>query len=291
MKKFLLGTVAFVALSTVGAAYAADMPVKAPPLIPVVENAILRANNQVTLDFIYTYDKYGPEYISGVGAPLDLEQGGVPGLSVTGSVMRDIAGFQNVYLWGRFSYMNGNTQYVGASGGGAFGSLVNKDGATIWNWDFRIGKGFSVAPNVMLTPYFGIGSNAWNRLLIGAGGYNELYSHDYAGAGLLAQWSPAARWVLSAYGLVGGAFNSKETSTDTPGGFPIPPWTFILGNNTTYMAGASADYAFTEHWHANAGFDWTYFSYGQSAVNPFGYLEPNSLTRYWTWSAGIGYSW
>jgi len=57
------------------------------------------------------------------------------------------------------------------------------------------------------------------------------------------------------------------------------------------MVGGAVDYAFTEHWHGNVGVDYTYFSYGQSALNAGGYLEPNSTTSYLTVSAGLGFAW
>ncbi len=295
MKKALLGGFALVAWIGGGAANAADMPVKAPPMVQstCAVNDITRSNNQVSVDGTETYINYGPEFNSAApGTPLDTEKGWVPGLTVTGSAMYDVTPNSvvgcNTYLWGRFTWMKGNTNYW-ASGGPV---LSNVDGATVADLDFRIGKGFGVAPNTMVTPYFGIGTNSWTRLLSGSFGYQEIYSHDYAGGGLLLQYSPAPRWVLSANGLVGGAFNSSMTASLVPGGTTAPlAGTYTLGNHLTYMVGGAVDYAFTEHWHGNVGVDYTYFSYGQSAANGFGYLEPNSTTSYLTVSAGLGFAW
>jgi opacity protein-like surface antigen len=302
MKKYLLGTVAFMVLVGAGDASAADMPVKAPP--PVVGCArsnidIVKSDRQVSLDFVENYIKYGPEVItpgtpgfppSSTGVPLDLEKGWVPGGSVSAYYMWNWGTACNLYVMGRFTYEHGNTTYVGALQGNPFGSLVQQDGATVEDFDFRLGKGFDVGTNAMLTPYLGIGTNWWKRLLTGASGYQEVYSHDYVGAGLLFQISPIPHLVLSANGLVGGAFNSSMTTSLTPGGFLIIPATYTLGNKAVYMVGGSVDFAFTAHLHGNIGIDYTRFAYGQSALNPAsGALEPNSTTRYTTVSAGLGW--
>jgi opacity protein-like surface antigen len=301
VRKLLIG-VATLALMT-GAANAADLLVKAPPPPPpeCPYNDIVRANNQVSVDFVDNSLHYGPEYLTGVGAPLDKETGWVPGFDVTGSLMGNVGPVCNLYVWGRFTYLNGHTQYVGSFIGGAFGSLVQTDGATVNDFDFRLGKGFNVGQNGMITPYFGVGSNWWDRLITGVGGYNEDYKHDYAGVGLLVQYSPAPRWVLSANGLVGRTFDASEQSSTIPGGAALVcVCTFPLGSSTTYMVGGNVDYAITEHFHANAGIDYTYFRYGQSPVvtpgpgNPgfgFSWLEPNSKTSYLLVSIGGGYSW
>ena len=42
------------------------------------------------------------------------------------------------------------------------------------------GKGFAPQPDVMATPYFGVGYHDWDRM-VNAG---ENYSHAYAGGGL-----------------------------------------------------------------------------------------------------------
>ena len=49
-----------------------------------------------------------------------------------------------------------------------------------------------------------------------------------AGAGLLLQYSPIPRLVLSANGLIGGTIDPKLKATQN-GGFPIPNQTFDLG--------------------------------------------------------------
>lgn len=96
--------------------------------------------------------------------------------------------------------------------------------------------------------------------------------------------------MLSAYGLVGGTFGSNLIVQQIPGGFPIPVQNFGLGDSVIFLAGASADYAITKQWHANAGVDFSHFKYGQSAVGAGGFFEPESRTNNVTVKAGFGYS-
>jgi len=191
MKNLVLSSLSLGAWIVGNVANAADMPVNAPPPPPsaCVTNDIVRADNQVSVDFIATYIDY-LEFAPSTGAPFDSEKGWVPGASVTASLMTNFANICNIYLWTRFSVINGHTQYW-ASGGAA---TSNTDGAREGDWDFRFGKGFNVGENAMLTPYVGAGVRLWNRLLVGPGGYNEAYQHAYAGGGLLLQYSPAPYW-------------------------------------------------------------------------------------------------
>jgi len=282
-------------------------PVMASPAAPVAPpvpscwvNDITRANNQVSLDFTETSFWYGPEIDepeSGItpvhpGLPLDAETAYLPGLQVTGSAMANIGAICNLYISGSFSWFQGNTSYF------QFGGPSATNQATVEDSDFRLGKGFNVGPNAMITPYFGAGTNSWNRYLTGPGGYREIYTHDYAGAGVLLQYSPGPGWVLSVDGLIGEAFNSSMTTSLTPGGFPIIPATYGITNKPVYMVGGSVDYAITEHLHANAGVEYTYFQYGESPWYPVPALgpgvfqnEPNSTTSYLTAFIGLGYHW
>ena len=295
MKKLFAGSVVFVVLVAAGQAYSADLPVTAAPNYPYAPapicrgGDIVRANNQVSVDFVETNINYGPEFLTGVGTPLDSEKGWVPGFSVTGSLMNNIGSLCNVYLMGRFTWVEGNTQYW-ASGGPVTSST---DNATVNNADFRLGKGFSLGPNAMLTPFVGGGTNWWDRFLTGPFGYDEKYSHGYVGGGAMLQFSPAARWVLSVDGLVGETIASSMATSTTPGGSPVIfPQTYTLGSKLMYVVGGSIDYAFSQHWHANVGVEYVHFAYGQSPVSPIdGSLEPNSTTSYLSLSVGAGFGW
>jgi opacity protein-like surface antigen len=135
----------------------------------------------------------------------------------------------------------------------------------------------------MLTPYFGIGHHEWDRKV----NEGEDYKNGYYGAGLLLQYSPFARAVLSLDGLIGRTFDSH---IDVAGPFGFSG---DLGNSTLYRVGLSGDYGITRNLHVNAGVEWTGFDYGASANFPIPggvAWEPDSRTRNTTVRVGVGYA-
>jgi hypothetical protein len=262
-------------------AFGADLYVKAPV---VMWNDILAANNQWYLDFAATHVDYAETF---AGVTLDTEKGWMPGGQTSFTAMRDWLGVQHLYYNGTFTWTHGDITH-GEANPVFNGSPTHSD---IKDWDFRVGKGFDLAPNVMLTPYVGAGTHWWTREFPAVpGGYKEQYNHSYAGGGLLLQWAPVSHLVLSAYGTVGGTFDPTLKVNPIPGGFPIPAQTFSLGDSVIVLAGASADYAITKEWHTNIGVDFSHFKYGQSAVGIGGFFEPASRTNNVTVKAGFGYS-
>lgn len=303
----LAGLVAFAAVSA-SSAYAADMPVKAaykaPPVVGCGYNAITAANNQISLDYAGLHKDYVEYNPAGpitdpalpVGAVLDTEKGWVHGVSLTGSAMFNLGSVCNVYVFARGSYFDGRTDYWQP-----LGRLGGQSGAKIWEGDFRLGKGFDLAPNFMLTPYLGGGLRTWDRDLCQAGaclggGFHEDYSHGYLGAGLMGQWAVTPALVLSASGLVGSTLNSEFRSGPIAGGnATIVNAQTGLGNSVIYKLEGSLDYAFTQNFHGNVGVEYTNFKYGESAPfisDIFGTLavEPRSRTETVTVRAGLGWA-
>jgi hypothetical protein len=248
-------------------------------------NYIISSNNQFSVDYTqvnFGYKEIGNGILGPPGVKLDTEGGWVPGVSVSLSLMRDFGGLSNLYFSARYSYFSGETNYTGALiGGGPFGSVLAKDGATVNDVDVRLGKGFALGPNAMITPFFGIGYQDWDRA-VNAG---EDYTHGYYGAGVLLQVSPFSRLVLSADGLVGETFGSHIDVNAVP---PVlPGFSGALGNSTIYKLGLSADYAVTKVLHVNAGLEYENFSYGMYCCTA-GFGEPDSRTSNLTFRVGAG---
>ena len=246
-----------------------------------VPSTISQANNQISVQFVTTDFNYIEKMY---GAPFDTEKNWVPGVGVSLSLMRNWFA-DNLYFNARFAVENGKTDYVGAYQGQPFGSLVSTSGATVYDYEFRLGKGFAPQQSFMATPFIGIGYHDWDRR-VNAG---EDYSNAYAGGGLLLQWSFMSRLVLSIDGFIGQTIEPQVHVVTIPG--EIVGSTLALGNSWVYKAGLSGDYAITRSLHMNAGVEWVKFDYGQSALDPTGtYLEPYSNTSNVTVKAGVGYA-
>jgi opacity protein-like surface antigen len=251
---------------------------------------IKSANNQIGIQYQSTnvdYTETGNGTLGTATGTLDTENGSVPGYGISASAMKDVW-LGNDYFAAEYDHASGHTDYVGSLQGGTYGSLVSTSSATLANYSLRYGKGFVVNDSTMLTPFAEVGHHKWDRG-VNAG---EDYSNHYFGAGVLAQYSPASKLVLSANVLLGYTFGSYITVNAVPSA-NFPGFAGGLGNSPLYRVGAGADYAITQQIHANIGIDYTSFKYGMSALYavPGGYAwEPDSKTNYTTVKVGIGYA-
>lgn len=256
---------------------------------------IKASNNQISIQTISTnvdYTETGNGTLGTATGTLDTEKGDVPGSAIFLSTMTE----NNQYFEAGYDHSYGHTTYTGMPiTGGVFGSIVGASGAVLTNFNARFGKGFeidsigreSVVP-FMLTPYVELGHHKWDRGV----NYGETYTNDYFAVGTLWQFSSAnSRLVISANAMLGTTFRSNIIVSSGPG---LNGFSGALGNSTLYKVGLSADYAFSNHFHGNAGVDYMSFAYGMSAVYPVGggfvAWEPDSKTNYTIIRLGIGYS-
>lgn len=119
-------------------------------------------------------------------------------------------------------------------------------------------------------------------------GIRETYSHSWYGMGLLAQWNPLPKWVLSADGNMGNIFNPNMQSW-LPLGVTANTY-YGLRNQWYQQADIEADYEFAPHWHAKANLGFWHFCYGPSARNQFGIATVTDDTNQYNASLGVGYS-
>ncbi|OIR01089.1 hypothetical protein GALL_168870 [mine drainage metagenome] len=256
---------------------------------------IKSSNNQIGLQSISTnvdYTETGNGTLGTATGTLDTEKGDVPGYAIFISTM---TGDDNQYFEAGYDHSKGQTNYIGSLMGGTFGSVASSSSAALINYNVRYGKGFlidsvgsePVVP-LMLTPYVELGRHQWDRGV----NYGETYTNDYFAIGTLWQFSPViGQLVVTANAMFGTTFRSNISVNSGPG---LNGFSGALGSSSIYKLGISADYAFTKHLHGNAGFDYTSFSYGMSAVYPVGggivAWEPDSKTNYSVFKIGIGYA-
>ena len=282
MMKKVTAAAAFAALATCsGAVSAADLGhgMKGEPYYTPTSHYIIDANNQLILQFAAVNFDYLET--DNAGNPLDSEEGWVPGGGVSISFMKDWI-VPNLYLSAQAAWYRGKTDYLGSYIGSdaGYGSVKDKVGATVADYDFRVGKGFAIGPNFMLTPYFGLGGHSWDRQI----NEGELYTNGYYGGGLMLQVSPVKGLVLTGHGLIGETFDS---TIDVGGAYGFKE---SLGNSTIYRFGVGGDLAVGRNVHLSANVEWVDFDYGQSAVSRYGFYEPDSNTSNVITKVGIGYT-
>ena len=245
---------------------------------------IKASNNQFGIQATSTtldYTETGNGQLGTSTGTLDTETGRLSGYALSISAMQDLW-LGNDYVAAEYGRTSGKTTYTGSLQGGVFGSVVSTSTAGLTDYSLRYGKGFIANSKLMLTPYLEFGSHEWDR------GVNlgETYNHNYYGIGVLGQFSPVRKLVLSANAMIGSTFKSN---IDVVGAF-----SGALGNSSLYKAGIGADYAFTKDFHGSAGVDYVHFNYGISATYPIGgglvAWEPDSKTTYTIARIGLGFA-
>jgi hypothetical protein len=159
--------------------------------------------------------------------------------------------------------------------------VISTSTAILTNYSLRYGKGIVLQGASMLTPFVEIGYHKWDRGV----NFGEIYSNNYLGLGVLSQAVLASRFVLSVEAMYGQTIQSAIVVNSGPS---LTGFSASLGNSVLNKVGISLDYALTPAFHVNAGYDFSAFSYGISATQPTGLLEPDSLTKYTTLSFGLG---
>ncbi|MDR3423643.1 MAG: hypothetical protein P4M13_00995 [Alphaproteobacteria bacterium] len=197
------------------------------------------------------------------------------------------------------NYMTGGNWYFAFEGARSFGddtytgAILYSDGSetptqftsheTITTVDGKIGRGYVLGRSVMLTPYAEIGYRYWDRNL--GGGQVEDYSNFDFLAGLMGQWSPFRRLILSAYASAGTTFAGKMETDHT---------TCDLDSAGMYKVGGKIGFDLTRRWEIFTALDYDHFHYVASpwvadyALGAY-IMEPSSRTSDTALRAGLSY--
>lgn len=255
------------------------------------QDPILRANNEMGLAATGTLMNY-QEHITQFDGQTDIESGWMPGFQVKYSLMGDyFPSLPNLYFAVNYDYSNGDLHYQGfllssrAPSQGTDSAVTNRVVA-------RLGMGLPLAQSWMLTPYLAGGYQNWDRNLQGPHGYTEKYSAGLVGAGLMLQYAPTRRLVLSAnaqgFAVIGGGMTpSGSLLQDNLG-------TASFGTSGEERVSLDADYRLNGSWHVYGGLDFTHFNYTGGPLNSplaqlLGAAEPPSSTNLFGMQLGVAY--
>lgn len=220
------------------------------------------------------------------GHTFDSEHGTIPGFQAKASTMFDALGVDNLYAGLNYQFDQGGVGY--ASSYTVFDTPRSTPLKTTTHYSVNdlsgeFGKGFLLTQNVLVTPFVQGGWRNWRRELSSV--QVEDYSNFYAGAGVRGDLGVTDRLVLT--GRLGIAETIDPTMTATTAQLIPPGTTFKLGTAPLYQAGIGVDYRLFALLHLYSGVDYTHLSYGRSAVDQYGYLEPSSATDEVVFRLGI----
>jgi len=244
---------------------------------------LINANNEAGLSYNY-YNQYYTERIG------DNERVDIPGIGLSVTALGNVLSVPDVYEHLAYTNNSGSINYTdGADGANA------TDDSNILGVSARVGKAFFINSRTMLIPYLAYNYRKWDRNIgnsyaggIEYLGYQEIYSYDALGLGLLGEYAINDALVLKGrlqYSqMLGNAVNTYNL-------IGYPAMTFNLGNRPVYTVGVGADYDIEgTPFHVTAGIKYLKTYFGKSSVNEAGFYEPDSMTTGLTYNLGLAYS-
>ncbi|MHB1702763.1 MAG: hypothetical protein ACYCS0_00900 [bacterium] len=284
-KKLLLFVLALTLVLSPVASYASGLfggLIKPKPQSNTVKT-LINANNEAGLSF----NRLSQYYAERIG---DNESGGISGIGLSITGLGNILSVPNVYEHIGYINQSGSFNYTDGADG------VNAtDNSNILGISARVGKAFILNSKTMLIPYFAYNYGKWDRN-IGNGyaggveysGYQEIYSYDALGLGLIGEYAINNALVLKGrvqYSrMLGNTLNAYNVS-----GYPA--MTFNPGNKPVYTIGAEIDYDIDgTPFHITAGIKYLRTFFGKSGANSDGLYKPASMTTDINYSLGLAYS-
>lgn len=251
MKMFLIGLAAAL-LSTAALAGSID-----------------QVNNTVSVDVGTSYLNYTETYN---GVPKDSEKGTVATLGF--SVIKELG---DVYASVEGSRSDGNVQYTGGNvyTGQAIGF---RHEVRTYDIDGKLGFALIKNDNVQVTPYASIAYHHWYRPLNAYD--NEVYTNYADGLGVIGQFA-SGPWVTTVDVGVNDTFHAQNVESGLAvyvrSGGQTAQTSYYLGGRVGETASVKVSRLLGKHSvFAQLGVNRS--QYGVSAVNSFGFLEPDSTT-------------
>ena len=241
---------------------------------------LINANNEIGI----SYNSLSRYYTETIG---DNESGNISGIGLSITGLGNILSVPLVYEHIGYSNNFGNFNYTDA----VDGENVT-DHSDILGVSSRVGKAFILNQRTMLIPYLAYNCQEWNRN-IGDGyarnnikyfGYQEIYSYNALGVGVIGEYAIANDLVLK------GRLQYSRMLSNNLNTYNI---NFNLGNRPIYTIGVGIDYDLYGPLHITAGIKYLKTYFGKSNINVLGIwsiYEPSSMTLDINYSVGLAYS-
>lgn len=228
---------------------------------------LINFHNNVSIGEGTLYQHY-QEHIK--GQTFDQESGWLSTFDGSASYMSPR---NHIFIEGNIRYTKGNDSYTSRY-------IVSHTGNNVVDGSLKLGKGFQINSQLLVTPFITYGHRYWNRKL----SYTENYNMNFAGAGIEADYQVTPNLIVSGQGMGGSTF---DNSLNTPG----TRVTYNLGNEPIVQASLSANYRLLKNWYAFSRINYNYYRFGQSKVNArYQTFEPNSTTQEASIDFGIRYT-
>ena len=239
---------------------------------------LFNANNEIGLSF----NSIGQYYTERIG---DNETGRISGINISISSLGNLFTVPLVYEHLGFSNSSGNFNYTDSAD-----SVNTTDNTDILTFSARLGKAFVLTSRTLLIPYLSYGYRKWDRNIASTStvtGYQEIYSYNDLGLGLIANYAVTPKLVLKGRVQYAEMLSNSMVANLLP---DYPAMTFSLGNRPVYTLAVGLDYAVYGPFHLNAGIRYMKTFFGKSVINEAGFYEPSSMTENFVYNVGLAYS-
>ena len=216
---------------------------------------LIAANNEIGVSFDSTQQYYNES----IG---DNESGSITGLNLSVSSLGNMLTMPLIYEHLGYSNNFGNFNYTDSADG-----VNTTDNTNILTASARLGKAFVLNRQTMLIPYITYGYRKWDRNIASTStvsGYQEIYSYNDLGLGLIADYAVTHKLVLKGRVQYAEMLSNSLVANNLPG---YPAMAFSLGNRPVYTLAVGLDYDIYGPVHLDAGIRYVKTSFGKSELN------------------------
>ncbi len=205
---------------------------------------IVQSDNEVGFGLAGVYNRFSQNDTAA------SSRGWLPGVTAYARAMRDYAGVRHLYVSLRDHYAWGGVHQGGLPGSGGF---VHQNAVYL-----RLGKGFAVRSDWLLTPYLQVGDQYQNREL---GPGSTLSTHNrVVGGGLMIQYALTPAVVLGVDGSVGATVDPTINARGIFPGADRHP-----ASRLADAVSVTVDDRLTRHFHAFGRVAYDHRAYGLPA--------------------------
>jgi hypothetical protein len=250
---------------------------------------VLQANREIGVSFSPSYIAYTENDDNGFS---NSEHGWVPGVGLKVTEVFDALKVTNLLVGATYDFNNGHSNHLNVGS-----ALITPSGFRSNDLSFWVGKGFLLAPNLLVTAEPEAEYREWLRLLPnGEFDTREDYTFWAPGIALGLSYSPRSSLVLK----VKAGFEYTVSPVNAGGGnpnasIPVPPVNLILRPHPLWQVAEGGDWAFPHAIHVYVDPSYARFGFGRSPNYYFdsGHMshhEPSSVTNLLRIDAGLAWA-
>jgi hypothetical protein len=163
----------------------------------------------------------------------------------------------------------------------------------MFKFEANIGYAIPIGKDFLLIPYLGYGYKWWergeSRYIGDALWIQEVYKWHYIPVGIKADYNITEKLNIAASAAANFMFYGQMAAHFSYVG-GSPDMDFTLGNRIGFYAEIPVTYKFTNNIGISVTPWYEYSSFGESAVNVYGFYEPSSKTNKYGVNVGVLFS-